>query len=202
MNALCVTTAMCCSGLFMTHSMNLCARAHIAALSSFIVPHSTSSSSVTSEKSTPGNIARYSDVLRRRSHGFKPMCSRHSSHARKGRGARVRVTRCAIAGWPGRMPSTSEVARIITRDSADLASSVARWSPPRLPTAVSSARISGLTTTHSMRSSRDSAPSCVVARSRCCLSAAHCAHPLGSRCASKNFSDLYISRSRSPKKLW
>ena len=53
MNALCVTTATCCSGRRITHSMNLCARSHIASLDSFMVPQKTSFSSVTSEKS-PG----------------------------------------------------------------------------------------------------------------------------------------------------
>ena len=101
MNALCVTTATCCSGRRITHSMNLCARSHIASLDSFMVPQRTSFSSVTSEKSTPGKASRYARVSRRRSHGLEADVFAAQLAREEGSGARVRVARAGDGGMTG-----------------------------------------------------------------------------------------------------
>ena len=98
--------------------------------------------------------------------------------------------RVLIAACAGRTPSIALLLIIKAQSRLDGVGSTGMSDPPREPTAVSSARISGETTTSSILSMTCSRPSCVTALSRCFFSARHCAHPRGVRCASANFSDL------------
>ena len=198
MNALCVTTATCCSGRRITHSMNLCARSHIASLDSFMVPQRASFSSVTSEKSTPGKASRHARVSRRRSHGLRPMCSRHSSHARKGsaracgsrRGGDGGMTGAdAILGSGGaHQRRRRDVAPGSILGMGDLGRRGEMFAAEGADGGLEGAH-QGETTTSSILSRSASLPSCVVALSRWDRSAAHWSQPRGVKCASANCSD-------------